>query len=793
MKPILHLLCCLLTLPLAALAERPNVVILLADDQGWGDLSSNGNTNLRTPNIDALARDGVTLDRFYVCPVCAPTRAEFLTGRYHPRTGVRGVSTGQERLNLDEKTIADAFKAAGYATGAFGKWHNGSQWPYHPNARGFDEYYGFTSGHWGEYFDPPLEHNGQPVRGKGFIADDLTDHALAFIEKNRTKPFFCYLPYNTPHSPFAVPQKDWQRFKDQPLALKAREGDKEDPDQTRCVLAMSENIDQNVGRVLRRLDELKLSDNTIVIYFTDNGPNTFRWNGDMKGKKGTTDEGGVRSSFLIRWPVKLPSGRTVKEIAGAIDLLPTLTALAGVPRLGVAPLDGRDLSPLLLGKGESWPERMIFSTWGGNVSVRTPQYRLDNKGGLYDMLADPGQRTNIAASQPEVAARLVSAVADWRQQVLGGAPADAKGQGKMMDARPYPVGYAEFPRTTLPARDGVPNGTVRRSANAPNSSYFVNWTNKDDTMTWDIDVATAGEYAVEIQYTCPVPDAGSSIELSFLDSKLTGKVAPGWDPPLYTNQDTIPRPPAESQMKEFRPLALGTMRLAKGRGLLTLRALEIPGRSVMDVRSIALTLKTPARTKTTGLEPIQDVPGLPRVLIIGDSISIGYTQPVRDLLKGKANVHRIPQNGGPTKLGVQKIDAWLGASKWDVIHFNWGIHDLKFMPDGKRQVEPAEYEQNLRALVAKLKTTGAKLIWATITPIPNGELVPPRRFGDVAEYNAIARRVMKESGVAIDDLNDVITPQLATLQRPQDVHYTPEGSAFLAREVAKCLEAALAK
>ena len=150
----------------AAEPRRPNVVIILADDQGWGDLGATGNTQLRTPAIDSLARDGATLDRFYVCSVCAPTRAEMLTGRYHPRGGVRGISNGQERLNTDEKTLADAFQAAGYATGAFGKWHNGSQWPYHPNARGFQEYYGFTSGHWGEYFNPPLEQSGGFTSGR---------------------------------------------------------------------------------------------------------------------------------------------------------------------------------------------------------------------------------------------------------------------------------------------------------------------------------------------------------------------------------------------------------------------------------------------------------------------------------------------------------------------------------------------------------------------------------------------------------------------------------------------------
>ena len=196
----------------AAIARQPNIVVILTDDQGWGDLSVNGNTNLATPNIDSLARDGATLKHFYVCHVCAPTRAEFLTGRYYPRTGVSGVSRGEERLNYDEMTIADLFKKHGYATGCFGKWHNGTQPPYHPNNRGFDEFYGFTSGHWGHYFSPPLDHNGKRVRGKGFIVDDFTNHALDFIDENREQPFFCYLPYNTPHSPMMVPDKFYEKF-----------------------------------------------------------------------------------------------------------------------------------------------------------------------------------------------------------------------------------------------------------------------------------------------------------------------------------------------------------------------------------------------------------------------------------------------------------------------------------------------------------------------------------------------------------------------------------------------------
>lgn len=191
------------------------------------------------------------------------------------------------------------------------------------------------------------------------------------------------------------------------------------------------------------------------------------------------------------------------------------------------------------------------------------------------------------------------------------------------------------------------------------------------------------------------------------------------------------------------------------------------------------------------LAPIQDVAGLPRVLLIGDSISMGYTLSVRKLLEGKANVHRIPVNGGPTKNGVANIDKWLGDSKWDVIHFNWGIHDLKYMPDSKRQVEPADYEKNLRALVAKMKTTGATLIWASTTPIPDGELNPPRRFGNVKEYNDIAARVMSDTGVLANDLNTHITPEFDRLHTPKDLHYTREGSEFLAKKVATEIEKAL--
>lgn len=230
--------------------------------------------------------------------------------------------------------------------------------------------------------------------------------------------------------------------------------------------------------------------------------------------------------------------------------------------------------------------------------------------------------------------------------------------------------------------------------------------------------------------------------------------------------------------------------------LLTLLALSASG---ADAPKTAAAEKAPAKAKAKAkapnpsMAPIEDVAGLPRVLLIGDSISIGYTLGVRQELAGKANVHRIPTNGGPTKNGTANLAKWLGTGKWDVVHFNFGLHDLRHMEDGKRQVEPADYEANLRSLVADLKKTGAKLIFATTTPVPEGKLTPQRTFGDVAVYNDIALKVMKKNGVAIDDLNAAVAPDIAKLQNPNDVHYNAQGYEVLGKAAAKSISEQLAK
>jgi lysophospholipase L1-like esterase len=213
----------------------------------------------------------------------------------------------------------------------------------------------------------------------------------------------------------------------------------------------------------------------------------------------------------------------------------------------------------------------------------------------------------------------------------------------------------------------------------------------------------------------------------------------------------------------------------------------------MTLLTLLFLLFSPQEAPNPAYAPVTDEPGLPRVLLIGDSISVGYTLPVRELLKGKANLHRIPENAAHTNNGVMKIDGWLGDSKWDAIHFNFGLHDLKIMEDGKHQVSLEQYEANLRTIVARLKKTGARLIWTTTTPVPTGKLSPQRKPEDVPDFNSAARRVMEESGIAIDDLYAFASPRLKEIQLPENVHFTEQGSRALAGAVVESLGAVLEK
>ena len=562
--------------------EKPNVIVILTDDQGWGDLSFSGNENLSTPNIDSLATDGAFFKRFYVSPVCSPTRAEFLTGRYHQRSGVYSTSAGGERMDLDEVTIADSFKSAGYETAAFGKWHNGMQYPYHPNGRGFEEFYGFCSGHWGNYFSPMLEHNGEIVTGEGFVVDDFTDKAMNFITENKDEPFFVYLPYNTPHSPMQVPDRFWKRFKDKELTRRHREVEKEDELHLRCALAMCENIDWNVGRLLERLDKLGIAENTIVIYFCDNGPNGFRWNGGMKGKKGSTDEGGVRSPMLIRWPAGIESGTEIDVQGSAIDLLPTLTDLAGIGHVGKKPLDGVSLASVLIqnreGSSELIKERMIFSGWKDRFSVRTMRWRLSHDMKLFDMGSDPGQYTNVAQDNRDVYNGLTAKLLAWKETMTA-----ELGE----DTRPFVIAHPGHAFTQLPARDATPHGNVERSNKFPNDSFFSNWISTNDKIIWTAEVAESGKFEVELFYTCDKENIGSTVELSFKGKSLRGEIEKATSTELLgAADDRSPR--AESYTQEWQRMTLGEIELEKGHGELVLRASDIARDEVMNFRLLLL-------------------------------------------------------------------------------------------------------------------------------------------------------------------------------------------------------------
>lgn len=576
-------------------SRKPNVIIILTDDQGWGDLSFHGNTNLSTPNIDAIAYEGAVMENFFVQPVCSPTRAELLTGQYFPRLGVYATSAGGERMNLGVPTIAEIFKSSGYQTGAYGKWHNGMQPPYHPNSRGFDDFYGFCSGHWGNYFSPMLEHNGKIVNGDGFLVDDLIDHGITFINQNKDQPFLLYLPLNTPHSPMQSPDEYWHRFKDKELQMKYHGTEEEDEQFTKAALAMVENIDWNVGRLNKHLKSVGLEENTIVVFMSDNGPNEWRWNGDLRGKKGSTDEGGVKSPFFIKWPNKIAANSSSNQIMGSIDLLPTLSSLANVALADTIKYDGINLSDKLLNSEHPVKDRAIYNHWNGKTSLRTQRYRLDQDNRLYDMVSDRGQTNDISTEQVHIKDSLVLLKTNWEKEVNVSIESEEQNFGsnlligeidkklKPKQKRPFPIGAKGYPYTQLPARDGIAHGTIKRSNRWPNDSFYMNWTSVNDSITWEVNVLESGTFEVFLYYTCKTEDVGTILELTFKDSKITQKIIDVHDPPLIgKDKDRSPR--MESYVKDFKPIRLGEFHIAKGEGILALKAKSIPGNSSIDFR-----------------------------------------------------------------------------------------------------------------------------------------------------------------------------------------------------------------
>lgn len=566
----------------AELSSRPNVVLILADDQGWGDLSLHGNPYLETPHIDRLAQNGLQHANFYVNPLCAPTRASLLTGRYNLRTGTRWVSNGLENMRPEEFTLAELFKSADYATGCFGKWHNGAHYPFHPNQQGFDEFIGFCAGHWNNYFNTTLEHNGEPYPTEGYITDVLTDEALRFIEENQDQPFFCYVPYNTPHGPFQVADPYYDKYYQQLDTMQ----DEQARAKLASVYGMCENIDDNVGRITGLLDSLELAENTIVIYLSDNGPNGTRYNGGMRGTKSSVHEGGVRVPALVRWPARISAGEVREAVAAHIDLFPTLATLCQIPLPDSLQLDGIDLADWWVGERSELPDRTLFVQQSDQEltpergAVRTAEYRYvlyPGYTGLYHLPTDPGEEHNLTTERPALADSLRAMYADWFAAM----------QAAREDYTLTPVGFVGQKVVTLPAHESQFSGEIHyQEGHGWAHDWLVNWTRSQDSIWWNVRAEEAGIYEAIVTYTCSESDVGSRIQLTSGKDQVSKIISQAYDPEYIPSPDRIPR--IEVYEKEWAQQSLGTIELAEGQQRLVLRATSVAHQEVAELKNLTL-------------------------------------------------------------------------------------------------------------------------------------------------------------------------------------------------------------
>ena len=421
---------------------HPNIILIMADDQGYGDLGVTGNPHVKTPVIDKFANENIRFNNFYVSPVCAPTRSSLMTGRFSLRTGIRDTYNGGATMATTEITIAEMLKKAGYKSGIFGKWHLGDNYPSRPNDQGFDESVIHLSGGMGQvgdittffkrdrsYFDPILWHNGKTESYSGYCTDIFTEQAIRFIEKNRQKPFFCYLAFNAPHTPLQVPDKYYEMYKDIDPATGFENDDRpfyemteKNKEDARKVYAMVTNIDDNVGKLLQKLDDLHLAENTVVIYMTDNGPQQTRYIAGMRGKKGSVFRGGVRVPFFIRYPALFSGEKEIETTAAHIDILPTLAEVCGVELPSDRKIDGKSLVPLIIGEQVVWEERSLFFYWTrrypelyNNIALQKGDYKLVGQTDynatiedfeLFDIKKDPYEQDNIVLKHKGIANEL---------------------------------------------------------------------------------------------------------------------------------------------------------------------------------------------------------------------------------------------------------------------------------------------------------------------------------------------------------------------------------------------------
>lgn len=559
---------------------KPNIILIMTDDQGWGDMEFAGNNIIDTPNLNKLAIEGVQFERFYVSPMCAPSRASLMTGRYNLRTGTSWVGRRTDFLGLGETTIADILRSEGYATGCYGKWHLGAYGPYHPNERGFDDYTGMLEGASRNYYNTRLDNNGKEFISSSYITDLLTDSALHFIEKYKDQPFFCYLPYNIPHHPFHVLQKDFDKYKNLGVA----------DDRTASVYAMIDNMDENVGRIMDKLLETGLDENTIVIFLSDNGPAFERFNDGLAGIKAQVSEGSVRVPFYIRWKGKIPEGRRIFDIAAHIDVLPTLLDAAGISMPDSVEVDGINLMPLIMDVEKKYPDRIIYAhqtVFGENLitpgGLRTDRYRLVNwRSGyeLYDMLIDPSQKRNIVDKEPELSAELIRTYENWYADVSPGSN----------DLPPVPIGYPGYDTVKIIAPDALLSENLAYSGKFGwVTCYAINWKDVNDYINWPVDVYSPGDYEFILHYWCSKENIGSEFTLKSKNGKIGNVITEGGhDKVIQKELHFMSRTAGKFVWSKMN---LGTMNLEKGPQDLVLQAVNIPGENAGEIRRLEIIRK----------------------------------------------------------------------------------------------------------------------------------------------------------------------------------------------------------
>lgn len=427
-----------LILPASALAEKPNVIIILSDDAGYADFGVTGGTLIPTPNIDRLAENGIFCSQGYVTgSTCAPSRMGLMAGRYQQRFGAEcnvptiptpGYTKEDLGLDTDETTIGDVMQSQGYRTLAIGKWHLGELPKYHPNERGFDEFYGFLGGsrsYWPvekPSHGAAIRRNSEPVNEVEeitYTTDNFTDAAIDFIDRNHEDPFFIYLAYNAVHGPFHAKEEDLEQCP------------KLDPSVRWMVSAMTKSMDDNIGRLLARLDELKLTENTLIVFLNDNGgtQGNAHSNGSLRGFKGTYWEGGIRVPTIYSWPAQLPKGKRYDYAVSSLDLMPTCIAAAGAKADPELAMDGVDLLPYLKGEKTDAPHENLFWRFWRIAVAREGDWKLirvandplqDNRDllaplMLFNLKDDPSETTNLAEQHPEKAQDLLRKLENWEK------------------------------------------------------------------------------------------------------------------------------------------------------------------------------------------------------------------------------------------------------------------------------------------------------------------------------------------------------------------------------------------